>query len=389
MVTPDHYNILGLDPTCDDAVIREVYLALMRRYHPDRNPSGAAAVRARAITAAYAVLGNPEERSNYDGTRVPILMISEPPNSQSPRRTSTSTAWFTAAAGLGRRAITAADSRAKALRDRTQTALAPVRLRSAKAVASGQRRRLKLTLANLVSSAGAFQDNVVTTAGTLLAGWHKRIKRDVAGNQVGLTPDAPQDKSKDASKLRSEAPLKPMKDSQTQDLFRERPPALFTILSDESDRGAVVLFGGLAEGLLADRIIEALPEGEKHRDDLLRPGGILSSLPAKVTMGQALGIISAETAQSLNILGIMCDICARSKVNINLCTRELRDVFCLLLWDDAVKLMRTATNKEFPRLLFNSVVTYHFELLLGASPEKAQQVFDEMLRDTFDGVEAD
>jgi len=284
--------------------------------------------------------------------------------------------------------MTAAGARAKALRDRTRSALAPARTRSSKAVASRKRSRLKLTLGNLLASAGAFQDKVVTTAHMLLAGWRKPIKRDVAENQMGVTPGEGHDKSKDASTILREAPLNPMKNSQTQELFRERPPALLTILSDESDRGAVVLFGGLAEGLLADRIIEALPEGEKHQDDLLRPGRILSSLQAKVTIGQALGIISAETAQSLNILGIMCDICARSKADIDLCTRELQDAFCLLLGDDAVELVRTATNKEFPRLLFNSVASYHFELLLGSSPEEAQQVFDEMLRDTFDRVEA-
>ena len=188
MVTPDHYNTLGLNPTCDDAVIREVYLALMRQYHPDRNPSGAAAVRARAITAAYAVLGNPEERSNYDGTRVPILMINEPPNSQSPRRTSTPTAWFTAAAALGRRAITAADARAKALRDRTQSALAPARLRSAKAVASRQ---------SQVSTPGDFRmrtsidtfSSFFEERNQMLKGLLSSLKRGDAGEEVSVVSE--------------------------------------------------------------------------------------------------------------------------------------------------------------------------------------------------------
>ena len=65
-MTPDHYAILGVSPTSEDVVIRAAYLALMRRYHPDRNSSAEAAERAQAITNAYAVLGNWSRRSEYD-----------------------------------------------------------------------------------------------------------------------------------------------------------------------------------------------------------------------------------------------------------------------------------------------------------------------------------
>jgi hypothetical protein len=68
-VTPDYYAALGLSPTSEDVVIRAAYLALMRRYHPDGNPSEVAAARARAINAAYAVLGDPDKRAEYDQTR--------------------------------------------------------------------------------------------------------------------------------------------------------------------------------------------------------------------------------------------------------------------------------------------------------------------------------
>lgn len=56
-------------PTAQPAVIRAAYLALMREYHPDRNPSPAAAERARAIVAAYKVLGDFEQRQQYDWGR--------------------------------------------------------------------------------------------------------------------------------------------------------------------------------------------------------------------------------------------------------------------------------------------------------------------------------
>ena len=49
----------------DDVVIRAAYLALMRRYHPDRNGSAEAAARARAVTEAYKTIGNPASRALF------------------------------------------------------------------------------------------------------------------------------------------------------------------------------------------------------------------------------------------------------------------------------------------------------------------------------------
>jgi curved DNA-binding protein CbpA len=65
-VTKDHYAVLGVAPAAEQVVIRAAYRALMRRYHPDADASAEAAEQARAINAAYAVLGDPEKRSRYD-----------------------------------------------------------------------------------------------------------------------------------------------------------------------------------------------------------------------------------------------------------------------------------------------------------------------------------
>ena len=61
-----HYATLGVATNSPSKVIRAAYLQLMRRYHPDKNPSAEAATRVRAVTAAYAVLSVPEERAKYD-----------------------------------------------------------------------------------------------------------------------------------------------------------------------------------------------------------------------------------------------------------------------------------------------------------------------------------
>ena len=77
----DHYATLGVAPTADQAAIRSVYRALMRRYHPDADSSPEAAEQARAINQAYAVLGDPGKRARYDAS-----LESRPPLRFDPER---------------------------------------------------------------------------------------------------------------------------------------------------------------------------------------------------------------------------------------------------------------------------------------------------------------
>jgi len=67
-VKRDYYAVLGVSPTSEHVVIQAAYRALMRRYHPDADPSVEAAERAQAVNAAYAVLGDPDKRARYDGS---------------------------------------------------------------------------------------------------------------------------------------------------------------------------------------------------------------------------------------------------------------------------------------------------------------------------------
>ena len=65
----DHYATLGVSPIANAAAIRAAYLALMREYHPDRNPDPEATLRAQAIIAAFKVLGDFDRRNHYDWDR--------------------------------------------------------------------------------------------------------------------------------------------------------------------------------------------------------------------------------------------------------------------------------------------------------------------------------
>lgn len=63
-----YYDILEIDPSADVKSIRQAYLKLSLKHHPDKNPDNKEAAKARfcAIGQAYEVLSNPTERSNYD-----------------------------------------------------------------------------------------------------------------------------------------------------------------------------------------------------------------------------------------------------------------------------------------------------------------------------------
>lgn len=68
----EHYDELGVSPTASTAEIRVSYLALARRFHPDRLSSVSGAERDRAaarmarINAAWSVLSDDTRRRAYD-----------------------------------------------------------------------------------------------------------------------------------------------------------------------------------------------------------------------------------------------------------------------------------------------------------------------------------
>ena len=54
-------------PEAEPEIIRAVYLALAKKYHPDRNPKDKFALKvSKKLTVAYSVLSNQVKRKNYD-----------------------------------------------------------------------------------------------------------------------------------------------------------------------------------------------------------------------------------------------------------------------------------------------------------------------------------
>lgn len=63
----DYYEVLGVSRDADDGELKRAYRALALRYHPDHNQNDKAAEeKFKEVSAAYAVLSDPEKRARYN-----------------------------------------------------------------------------------------------------------------------------------------------------------------------------------------------------------------------------------------------------------------------------------------------------------------------------------
>ena len=66
MVEETYYELLQVTPTADLEIITAAYRALIRRHHPDRNPSPTADATTKRLNEAWEILSDPAKRAKYD-----------------------------------------------------------------------------------------------------------------------------------------------------------------------------------------------------------------------------------------------------------------------------------------------------------------------------------
>lgn len=67
MAVQDPYATLGVPRNADDGEIKSAYRKLARKFHPDVNPNNPEAEeKFKQISAAYAILGDPDKRKQFD-----------------------------------------------------------------------------------------------------------------------------------------------------------------------------------------------------------------------------------------------------------------------------------------------------------------------------------
>jgi molecular chaperone DnaJ len=65
--TKDYYEILGVARSATEKDLKTAYRKLARKYHPDVNPGDKSAEeKFKEVSAAFAVLSDPEKRAKYD-----------------------------------------------------------------------------------------------------------------------------------------------------------------------------------------------------------------------------------------------------------------------------------------------------------------------------------
>ena len=66
-MSDDYYELLEVERSADDGVIKSSYRKLAMRWHPDKNPGDTAAeAKFKAISEAYDILKDPQKRAAYD-----------------------------------------------------------------------------------------------------------------------------------------------------------------------------------------------------------------------------------------------------------------------------------------------------------------------------------
>jgi hypothetical protein len=151
-------------------------------------------------------------------------------------------------------------------------------------------------------------------------------------------------------------------------------------LTNETDRGVVVIMGSITEDLLLRRIFENfVPMSGDARRNMIRSGGVLSNWADRTNIARALGIIDDDDVEILDVMKAMRNACAHSRKHIDFKTKQLADALCLALDDETAAVVRAPLNALSSRMAFVLLVSYIWGRIRGETKEFASERIQGML----------
>lgn len=123
-------------------------------------------------------------------------------------------------------------------------------------------------------------------------------------------------------------------------------------LSEESDRGFIILVVTQLEDSLARQVAEKMPGfDEQSRDRFFGPDGLGSNFAIKSALAYGLGLVSSNTYHKLELIRVMRNACAHSIRPISFDSADIKESTLELL-EGIYPLPTFDPDSKFLRLVF-------------------------------------
>lgn len=150
---------------------------------------------------------------------------------------------------------------------------------------------------------------------------------------------------------------------------------LSDMLVNESDRGVVVFMTSILEDILLTRLMSKFVELKPaERKNLTRSGGLLANLDDRINLAHAMGLLSQDSVEMLQVFKAMRNACAHSRKKMTFKTPALRGALSLLFdGEGALDIRDNVSDPMVLRITFLSAFVFLNEMIFGGSTEQAQQ----------------
>lgn len=167
--------------------------------------------------------------------------------------------------------------------------------------------------------------------------------------------------------------------------IRERYAEILFTLDSESDRGAILLVGGVLDDLLGEIIISRLANGRARRKDLLPPGKMLGNMVPRMTLANAMGLIDQETWDELEFIRQLRNTSAHTVGPVLFKLPVFRDAMAVMFDEGTGD--EISTDKVTPlsmKRLLGCQMIYLMERIVGKTKAQAQKTAEGVADEIFE-----